>query len=411
MTSGNTTQVTKSVSNWWRWSAIGALLIGATAGCKTPDATSDATNSGAASNVATTSAAKGEPIVLGQFAALTGPTATFGISTDNGIKMAVDEINARGGVLGRPLQVVTEDTASDASQAALAAKKLIAQNKPVVLIGEVASKRSLAAAPICQAAKVPMISPASTNPAVTKVGDYIFRTCFIDPFQGKVGARFALDKLKAKSAAILKDNKEDYSVGLAEFFQKEFVAGGGKIVAQEAYSGGDLNFRAQLTRIKAANPDLIFVPGYYSEVPNIAIQARSIGLSKPLMGGDGWDSSKLFEISKGALDGSYLSNHYSSDSTDPKVVKFVGDYKKLYKDETPDVMAVLGYDALYIVADAIKRAGSTDRVKVRDALAATKNFQAVTGNVTIDKDRNAIKPAVILQVKNNKYNYVSTVKP
>lgn len=391
------------------WRKIGfscTLLALGVAGCKQQASDSNTPSGG---NATTTSSS--EPIVIGQYASLTGATATFGSSTDNGVKMAIDEINAKGGVLGRQLKVVTEDDASDASQAATVVKKLIDQNQPAVILGEVASKRSLAGAPICQAAKIPMVSPASTNPSVTKTGNYIFRACFIDPFQGKVGARFARQNLKAKTAAVLKDAKEDYSKGLAQFFTEEFVKSGGKIVADESYSGGDTNFRAQLTRIKGLNPDIIFVPGYYSEVPNIAIQARSLGITQPLMGGDGWDSAKLFEISKGALEGSYLSNHYSSDSKEPKVVKFVTDYKKLYNNETPDVMAVLGYDTTYIIADAIKRAGSTDHDKIRDALAATKNFPAVTGNITIDKDRNAIKPAVVLQVKNNKYNYITTVNP
>jgi branched-chain amino acid transport system substrate-binding protein len=401
---------------WW---VVPSLTLTALAGCKQPDAggTGGNANSGAGGGGSTAvvsgvSPAKpytGDDILLGEYGSLTGSTATFGKSSHSGIMMAVDEANARGGVLGKNIRVQTEDNQSQPEQAATAVKKLINQNNVLAVLGEVASSRSLAAAPICQAAGVPMISPSSTNPEVTKKGDYIFRTCFIDPFQGTVGARFALDTLKARRAAVLTDVKNDYSVGLSQYFIEEFKKSG-EVVAEESYSEGDTDFRAQLTNIKGKNPDVIFIPGYYTEVGNIAVQARSLGLKQPLLGGDGWDSPKLAEIGKDAVQGSYFSNHYSADSNDPRVKKFVADFQKRYK-ERPDALAAVAYDAANIMIDAIKRAGNTDRAKIRDAIAATKNFPGVTGNITIDQDRNAVKPAVILKVQGNKFEYVTTVKP
>jgi branched-chain amino acid transport system substrate-binding protein len=280
----------------------------------------------------------------------------------------------------------------------------------VALLGEVSSSRSLAAAPIAQAAQIPMVSPSSTNPRVTQVGDYIFRVCFTDPFQGAVMAKFASDTLKLKKVAILVDVRNDYSVGLQTFFRQHFKSGGGEIVAEQSYSEGDSDFHAQLTQIKAANPEAIYVPGYYTEVGTIARQARELGITVPLLGGDGWDSPKLWEIGGEALNGCYLSNHYSTDDPSPVVQKFVTEYRKRY-NALPDALAALGYDAAKILVDAISRAGSTDGAKMRDALAATKDFQGVTGSITINADRNAVKPAVILKVENGKFTLVETIKP
>ncbi|HVE65289.1 MAG TPA: ABC transporter substrate-binding protein, partial [Thermoanaerobaculia bacterium] len=272
------------------------------------------------------------------------------------------------------------------------------------------SSRSLAAAPICQANRVPMISPSSTNPRVTQVGDYIFRVCFIDPFQAEVGARIAWETLKLKKVAILSDVRNDYSVGLQTFFRQHYKQLGGEIVAEQSYSEGDSDFRAQLTQIKSANPEGIYVPGYYTEVATIARQARELGITVPLIGGDGWDSPRLWEIGGEALNGCYFSNHYSVDDPAPAVQKFVADYRKRY-NQTPDALAALGYDAARILADAMTRAGSTDGAKVRDALVATKDFQGVTGQITINSERNAVKPAVVLKIENGKFVYVDTIKP
>ena len=380
-----------------------ATLALALAGCKTPDA---ATNGAAPGGASTASAAKPYPadaktIVLGEYGALTGSQASFGTSTDNAIKMAIAEINAKGGVLGKPVELRVEDDNSRAEQVPSVVKKLVYEDNVLAVLGEVASSSSLAAAPICQDAGVPMLSPTSTNPKVTQVGDYIFRACFIDPYVGESLANFAKTKLNAKTAAIFTDVKSDYSKGLSQYFKDSFTKLGGKIVSEESYQAGDTNFRAQLTNIKGKTPDVIYVPGYYTEVGNIAVQARSLGMNQTLMGSDGWDSPKLFEIGKKAVDNSYFSNHYSPEDTNPKVVKFVADYKQKYK-ETPDALAAVAYDAAYIMFDAIKRAGDTDRAKIRQALADTKDFDGVTGKISMDKDRNADKKLVIIKIENGK---------
>ncbi|HLN81447.1 MAG TPA: ABC transporter substrate-binding protein [Thermoanaerobaculia bacterium] len=352
----------------------------------------------------------GDEILVGEYGSLTGTTATFGQSTNNAIQMAFEQINAAGGVLGKKVRVVVEDDQSKPEEAATAVTKLINQNHVVAMLGEVSSSRSLAAAPICQANGVPMISPSSTNPRVTQVGDYIFRVCFIDPFQAEVGARIAWEILHLKKVAILSDVRNDYSVGLQTFFRQTFKGFGGEIVAEQSYSEGDSDFRAQLTQIKSANPEGIYVPGYYTEVGTIARQARELGITVPLIGGDGWDSPRLWEIGGEALNGCHFSNHYSVDDPSPAVQKFVADYKAKY-NQVPDALAALGYDAARILADAMTRAGTTKGDKVRDALSATKDFAGVTGTITINKERNAVKPAVVLKIENGKFVYVTTVKP
>ena len=386
----------------------GIALSLALAGCKTPDKTGNSAAPGAATAQAVPYPADAKAIVLGEYGSMTGALATFGQSTDNAIKMATDEINAKGGVLKKPVEIALEDDGSRAEQVPSAVLKLINEKNVLAVLGEVASSNSLAAAPICQSAGVPMLSPSSTNPKVTQVGDYIFRACFIDPFQGSVMAKFAGGDLKAKNAAIFTDVKSDYSKGLTEFFKKEFTANGGKIVAEESYRAGETDFRAQLTNIKAQKPDVIYIPGYYTEVANIAVQARSLGIDVPLLGGDGWDSPKLFEIGRKAVNNCYLTNHYSPENKAPKVVKFVTDYKKKY-GETPDALAAVAYDAAYVMFDAIERAGGTDRAKLRDALAATKDFKGVTGTISMDKDRNAQKTIVVLKIQDGKQNFVKEI--
>ena len=393
--------------------AVTALAI---SGCKPAQGTAPtgsgntATPASEVPSVAPLKPYTGEKLTIGLYGSETGSTATFGTSSLHGIQMAFDELNAKGGVLGKQFELLHEDDGSKTEQVPLVVQKLINDNNVLALMGEVASSRSLAAAPIAQSAQVPMISPSSTNPKVTQQGDYIFRTCFIDPFQGTVMAKFARNTLHFKSAAILTDQANDYSKGLTEYFTAEWKKSGGEIVAQDYYSEGDKSFQTQLTKIQAANPEVIYIPGYYTEVGNIAVQARSLGMKQIMMGGDGWDSPKLFEIGKDAVQGCYFSNHYSAQSKDPKVVKFVTGYKKLY-NEVPDALAACAYDAAYLVADALKRAGSPDRAKLRDALAATKNFPGVTGVISMDKDRNAIKPAVVLKIQGTEGVYVSTVNP
>ena len=359
---------------------------------------------------ASTPGAATGPIKVGEFASMTGSEATFGQSSHEGTLLAVDHLNAAGGVLGRKMELLMEDDQSQAGQPATVVRKLIARDGVVAVLGEVASSRSLEAAPICQQSQIPMISPSSTNPKVTAVGDYIFRVCFIDPFQGTVMANFARHTLHLKKVAVLTDVKSDYSLGLAKFFKEGFIADGGAIVAEQNYSSGDKDFSAELTALKAVNPDGIFVPGYYTEVGLIALQAKQLGLNVPLLGGDGWESSSLIPIGGAALEGDYFSTHYSPEDTSAAVQDFVKAFRAKY-NKTPDAMAALGYDSAMILADAMKRAGTTDGAKVRDALAAVKGFSGVTGKITMDADRNASKPAVILVIRDGQFKYVETVAP
>ena len=354
-------------------------------------------------------AADQPPIKIGEFASLTGGNASFGQQSHNGTLLAIDELNAAGGVLGRPLLLITEDDQSQAGQPATIVQKLIAQDKVVAVLGEVASSKSLEAAPICQQNKIPMISPASTNPKVTEVGDHIFRICFIDPFQGTVMAKFALAK-GWKKVAMLTDVKQDYSVGLAEFFIKYFEAHGGEIVKDQKYSSGDKDFKPQLTSIKAAKPDAIFIPGYYGEVALIGKQARLLGLKVPLLGGDGWMGDSLLKVGGSSLDGCFFSAHFSAFDQSPAVQAFLTRFRARFNME-PDDMAALGYDSAMILADAIKRAGTTESAPLRDAIAATTNFPGVTGTITLDAQRNASKPAVILRIADGGYVFDQAVKP
>jgi branched-chain amino acid transport system substrate-binding protein len=357
------------------------------------------------------SAMAANEIAIGEYGSLTGGTATFGISTDEGVKLALDGINAKGGLIGRPIRLVIEDDQSKPEGAVTAVQKLLTQDRVVAVIGEVASSRSIAAGPLCQRGHVPMLSPSSTNPKVTQIGDYIFRACFIDPFQGAAMANFAMKDLKLKKFAVLYDVKNDYSVGLREFFENTVKKNGGQIVADESYGEGDIEFKAQLTKIQATNPDAIYAPGYYTEVGLICRQARELGIKQPLMGGDGWDSDKTTEVGGDAVNGCYFTNHYSPDEKRPEVQAFVAAYKKKYNGKTPDAMAILGYDSMNLLADAITRAGSAKPKAIRDALAATKDFHGASGNITIDKDRNAQKPIVVLKIEGGKFTYVTSIKP
>ncbi len=353
----------------------------------------------------------GDTIKIGEFASLTGKEATFGISSHEGTLLAIEEINAAGGVLGKQLELLTEDTQSKSGEPATVVNKLISRDGVVGILGEVASSRSLEAAPICQQNKIPMVSPSSTNPKVTEVGDYIFRVCFIDPFQGTVMANFATKSLKAKKIAVFTDVKSDYSKGLAKFFKEQFVKNGGQIGAELDFNGGDKDFKAQLTAIKATNPDGVFIPGYYTDAALIAIQAKQLGLNVPLFGGDGWESEKLTEIGKEAVEGHYFSTHYSPEVGSEMSRQFVENYRKRWNGKNPDALAACAYDSAIVLVDAIKRAGTTDGPKVRDALAATKDFKAVTGTITLNEQRDATKAAVILQVKDGKFKYLETVEP
>lgn len=346
---------------------------------------------------------------------MTGGVATFGQSAVNGIKLAFKEANAGGGILGKQLSLVVADNKSEASEAVNAATKLITQDKVKAVLGPVTSSNTLAQSKIAHENKVPFITPTGTNPKITvdggKVQDFAFRACFIDPFQGTVMANFASKSLKAKTAAVYIDNSSDYAKGLAEFFEKAFVAAGGQIVSKEAYLAKEQDFKAVLTKIKATNPEVIFIPGYYQEVGMIAKQARELGITVPLLGGDGWDSPKLVEIAgAAALNNGYFSNHYSSEDKDPRVVKFVEAYRKEY-NQSPDALAALGYDAAVMLIDAIKRANSDDPVKIKDALAQTQNLQGVSGVITLNAEHDPVKSAVVIELKDGKQVFREKVNP
>lgn len=379
--------------------------------------------------VALTGCAKRETeIKVGEYGSLTGSTATFGVSSKNGIELFVDNLNAQGGIGGKKIHVLVEDDQGKPEEAATAVNKLIAQDGVVAVLGEVASSRSLAAAPICQNAGVPMISPSSTNPKVTDIGDNIFRVCYIDPFQGMVIAKFAKNTLHFTKAAVFRDNKNDYSVGLANYFTESFHAMGGIIVSDEAYSEGDQDFKAQLTVIKSKKPEFIFVPGYYTEVGLIARQARELGLTVPMLGGDGWVSERLLEIAQDALNGSYFVNHYWEKDPNPAVQGFVQNYKKRYSS-TPDGLAALAYDAAGVLTHAMQELQQKDpkafeslsgppnadqkaaRVQLKELIAATRDYPGVTGRISLDEHRNAVKPAVFLGIQNRAYTFVATVEP
>ena len=341
--------------------------------------------------------AGGDKVKIGVFMSLTGSTAQFGISSTNGIKMAAEEVNSAGGINGKQVELLVQDDRSDAQEAATIVTKFVTQDGVHGIIGEVASSRTIAAAPIAQNAKVPLLTPSSTNPEVTKAGDYIFRSCFIDPVQGAAMSQFAGKSLGKRRAALMVDRKNDYSTGLEKVINEVFPKFGGQVVITQSFQEGDTDFNGQLTSIKGANPDVIFIPGYYGDVALIAKQARDKGLNVPLVGGDGWDSAQLYTIGGAAVVGSYFTNHYSPFDTDPKVQKFVQGYQQRY-GQIPDALAATAYDAAHIMFDAVKRANSLDGKAIRDALAATKDFPGVTGTVNFNAQRDAVKPIMMIRV-------------
>jgi branched-chain amino acid transport system substrate-binding protein len=350
-----------------------------------------------------------DAIKIGEYACLTGQTASFGTAAHQGAQMVIDDANANGGILGKKIKLITEDDQSKPGEAATAVRKLISRDHVVALLGELVSSRSLEAGPIAQQNKIPMVS-GSTNPNVTKIGNYIFRVCFVDPFQGTVLAKFALNSLKKTRIAVLTDVRQDYSVGLAQSFKEHFTKNGGTVVAEQSYSSGDQDFKAQLTSLKAASPEAIFVPGYYNEVGLIALQAHELGITVPLLGGDGWDSPTLTQISGTAMEGNFFASHFSTEDQSPIIQDFIREFKKRFNRD-PDGMAAIGYDAAKVLLDAMTRAASSDPARVRDALAATRDFQGVTGKITIDENRNANKSAVVLTIKDKGFHYVETIAP
>ena len=346
---------------------------------------------------------------------VTGGVANYGNQALKGIKLALKQANQNGGVLGKQINLIVADNKSEASEAANAATKLISQDGVKVLLGPATTSNMLAASQIATDNKIPAITPTGTNPKITvengQVKPYIFRSCFIDPLQGEVMANFATKTLNAKTAAIYIDSSSDYSKGLAEVFAKKFTEAGGTVVAQESFLQKDQDFKSTLTKLKATNPEVIFIPAYYEEVGKIVKQARELGITAKLLGADGWDDSKLVDIAGAQpLNDTYFCSHYSEQDNDSNVKDFIAAYKAEYGEE-PNVFAALGYDAGKMLVDAIKRAGSDDPEKIRKALEETKDLQVGTGIITMDANHDPIKSAVVLEMKDGQKIFKQKINP
>ena len=371
----------------------------------------------AASLVAGCGSKGDKDIKIGMVYELTGNTASYGTSAAHGAKLAVKEINASGGVLGKQIKIVSADNKGEPSESANAMSKVISQDKVVAVTGFTVSSCGIAASAVAEANKIPFVAAATVNPKVTfdertgKVKDYTFRACFIDSFQGTVGANFALNGLKASKTAIMTDSSSDYSKGLTDIFRSTYVKAGGKIVAEESYLQKDQDYKPILTKIKAQNPDLLYIPGYYEDVGKIIKHPRELGMTIPVLGADAWDSPVLVEMGGAQpLNNTYFTNFYSIEDKNPVSNAFVEAYKKEY-GQTPDSMAAMGYDAAKLLVDAIKRADSTDAKKIKEALAATKNFSSVSGEMSLNERHDAVRGVVIIELKDGKQVYKETVKP
>lgn len=379
-----------------------SLLVGILAGC-------GAGEEGTSSN-------GGDEIKIGVNLELSGPVASYGSSQNDGFNLAVEEINAAGGIDGKQIKLVTVDNKSDAAESTNAAIKLTSQDKVTAIIGPATSGNSVAQVQIANDSKTPMITPSGTSPNVTvndngSVNEFAFRTSFIDPFQGTVAANFAANNLKVKTAAVYADNASDYAKGLAESFIKDFEAAGGTIVKEESYVAKDTDFRSTLTRIKGANPDFIFIPGYYEEVGLIVKQARELGITVPLVGADGWDSPTIVDLAGAeALNNTFIINHYSAEDPDGKAKEFADKFNEKY-GKAPNSFNALGYDTVYLLKDAIERAGSTDGTKIKDALEATDNLDLVTGLYSVDENHHPVKSATILEFVDGKQVFNTKVNP
>lgn len=386
-----------------------SLVAGALAGCSSSDNSSseDKNSSGGDSS---------DVIKIGANLELSGGVASYGQSIRDGAKLAIEEINAAGGIDGKKLELVEVDNKSENSEAASAALKLIEQEKVDAIIAPATSGNVLAMVDIANQKKIPSVTGSGTNEKITvpeegKINEYLFRTCFIDPFQGVVAANFATNELKAKNVAIYYDNSSDYSKGLASAFKEQVEKNGAKVIAEETYLDNDTDFKSTLTNLKSANPDFIFIPGYYEEVGLIVKQARELGITAPLMGGDGWDSPDLLKLAgNDALNNTYMSNAFSAQDPDEKIQSFVKAFKDKYNSE-PNGFHALGYDTAYFIKDAIERAGTTEGEKVKDALAGTKDFAGVTGTFSVDENHNPIKSATILEFKDGNQVFNSKVNP
>jgi len=388
--------------------AATTLAVGLLAGCGADKAEEDKGTTGDAKG--------GETIKVGVNLELSGNVASYGTSEADGIQLAVDEINDAGGIDGKKIEIIKVDNKSDPAEATNAAIKLTTQDQVIAIIGAATSGATVAQAQIANDNETPLISPSGTSPTVTvnedgSVNEFVFRTSFIDPFQGTVAANFAANELKVKNVAIYSDNSSDYSKGLASSFKKDFEEAGGKVIAEEFYVGKDADFRSTLTRIKSANPEFIFIPGYYEEVGLIVKQAREMGIDVPLMGADGWDSPTLLDLAGAdALNNTFTTNHYSSEDPDGIIQDFNEKFNAKY-NKMPDSFNALGYDTVYLLADAIERAGSVDSVKIKDALAETKDLELVTGLFSVDENHHPVKSATILEYKDGKQVFNTKVNP
>ncbi|MGE3107802.1 MAG: ABC transporter substrate-binding protein [Phycisphaerales bacterium] len=393
------------------WALAMGLAALSGVGCDSKPAAKNGGGSGGGTPNSGGSAGDANLILVGHYASLTGSEATFGQSTDRGIRLAIEDLNAAGGLNGKQFKLITYDDKGDSNEAGKAVTRLISKDKVSAVLGEVASGLSLAGGAVCQEQGVPMISPSSTNPRVTEGRDMVFRVCFTDDQQAAAIAKFVRENLKLTKAAILFEQTSPYSKGLRDDFTKAFVAGGGTIVSDQPYSKGDQEYSAQLTSIREAKPEILFVPGYYTEGGNIALQARKLGLTIPLIGGDGWDSEQFAEIGKDAVEGCYYSNHSAPDQPDSNIGPFIEKYKAKYEGQTPDALGGLGYDAMMVLADAMKRASSLEGKDLAKAIADTKGYKGVSGTITIDAKRNARKPIVIVRMTGGKPTWVATIDP
>jgi branched-chain amino acid transport system substrate-binding protein len=348
--------------------------------------------------------------LIGSVGSLTGPEASFGAPVRDGIQFAVEQVNIAGGVKGRQVELRAYDSQGRLEDSVSAAQRLVNKDRVLLILGEVSSSASLAIADVAQTARVPMVTPSATHPDVTRKGDYIFRTCFIDPFQGQAMARFARESLKLERISILQDGRNAYSLGLSQAFQQAFTRLGGTVVSIEGYSKGDTDFRAPLLAVKKVKPQALYLPGFYGEVGIMARQAQEVGLRLPLLGGDGWESERLLELAGNALEGAYYSTHYAVDNPSRELRRFVAEYQARY-GHPPDVSAALGYDAARVALAAMERAESLTGPAIRDALAKTKDFPSVSGTISLDADRNPVKPAVILKIEGGKRVFAAAVTP
>lgn len=348
---------------------------------------------------------------LGVFLTLSGPEATFGTAVLRGIRMAVEDINAGGGVGGHPVELVTYDVAGKDTEVVRVVNQLAVGDKVHLLLGEVTSNRSLLAAPLAQSHRIPMITPTSTHPAVTKAGNYIFRVSFTDVFQGQVLARFAVNALKLRTAAVYSDGASDYSRGLGTYFENAYGGLGGRVIANERFASGTKDHRTALKKLLAKRPEILFLPVYYADVAIITKQARELGFDGVFLGGDGWDSDTLTDLAGEAVVGSYFSNHFAAEDRNPQVRDFVDLFSSRF-GKVPGALNAMGYDAARVAADAFQRAGTTKGPALQRALQDTRNFPGVTGIISMNERRDAVKPAVVLRIdRKGAYQYVRTINP